>query len=210
MLQDYPRQMIRGPNVNLVAGQLVACSEGSCDTFDGGEWNHLVDFLDPGRIFASNAVNDDRMLLIGGAAANKNTTEWIPVDGSPAQPGPFNGNLHLHSQCTIQTAPDRIVVTGGAREIGIRYTYDYVAEYQLTGDFTETALTPMLQGRIGHACGVYQRVGGQQVRRVPIENTVLTSFNLGDDFGKRIKCIKTIRYALKKKLRYYLGIFPPK
>lgn len=166
VLPDYPRKMILGPNVNLVSGQLVACSEGSCDTFEGGEWNHLVDTMDPMRILASNAVNDDRMLLIGGVVVDP-VTEWIPVDGSPAQPGPFNGDdldSHLFGDhCTIQTAPDRIVVTGGRRGNAEEYTYDYVAEYQLTGDFTETPLTPMLNSRFGHACGVYQGVGGQQV-----------------------------------------------
>ena len=109
------------------------------------------------------------MLLIGGLQVdpdNSDTTEWISVDGSPAQPGPFNGNHdHMYGDhCTIQTALDRIVVTGGRRGNADDYDYDYVAEYQLTGDFTETPLTPMHKGRFGHACGVYQEVDGQQVR----------------------------------------------
>ena len=158
-----------GPTANVVNGQLVACSEGSCDTFEGGDWKHLVDTRDSTRIFASNAVNYDRMLLIGGLQVdpdNSDTTEWISVDGSPAQPGPFNGNHdHMYGDhCTIQTALDRIVVTGGRRGNADDYDYDYVAEYQLTGDFTETPLTPMHKGRFGHACGVYQEVDGQQVR----------------------------------------------
>ena len=74
---------------------------------------------------------------------------------------------------------NRIVVTGGRRGNSEDFTYDNVAEYQLTGDFTETALTPMRQGRVGHACGVYQEEGGQQVRRVPIANfSAFTSFDL--------------------------------
>ena len=169
MLKDYPRRIGNGPTANLVSGQLVVCSEGSCDTFEGGEWNHLVDTLDPTRILSSSAVNDHRMLLIGGLQADDNWdyTEWIPVDGSPAQPGPFNSNMHQHGDhCTIQTAPDRIVITGG---LGGN-AEDYVVEHQLTGDFTETPLTPMRQGRVGHACGVYQGVDGQQVRRVLIVN----------------------------------------
>ena len=110
------------------------------------------------------------------------TTEWIPMDGSPAQPGPFNVELGP-SHCTIQTAPDRIVVTGGL--VGNSEEYTYVAEHQLTGDFTETPLTPMHRSRVGHACGVYQGVDGQQVRRVLIMNfTALTSYDL-DDFGKQ-------------------------
>ena len=161
MLEDYPRDMRSGPNANLVSGQLVACHFYSCDIYKGGEWKHLLN-ADGDRIYASNAVNDDRMLLIGGQLwEDSNTTEWIPVDGSPAQPGPFNGNLHLHGDhCAIQTAPDRIVVTGG---LGGN-AEDYVVEYQLTGDFTGTPLTPMRQSRVGHACGVYQGVDGQQVR----------------------------------------------
>ena len=172
MLKDYPRDMSWGPNVNLVSGQLVACCEASCDTFEGGEWNHLVETRDPTRIYASNAVNDQRMLLIGGGQVGPDipdTTEWIPVDGSPAQPGPFNVDLGP-SHCTIQTAPDRIVVTGGLVANSEEYTY--VAEHQLAGDFTETPLTPMLRSRVGHACGVYQGVGGQQVSELHSLNLV--------------------------------------
>jgi len=185
VLQDYPRRIANGPTVNIVSGQLVVCTEDSCDTFEGGEWNHLVDTLDPTRIISSSAVYDHRMLLIGGYSAdpdNSVTTEWISVDGSPAQPGPFNYNWHLYGDhCTIQAAPDRIVVIGGRRGNSEDYTYDYVAEYQLTGDFTETPLTPILHGRYGHACGAYQGVDGQQVLLVTggtspgIENGGLSS-----------------------------------
>merc|ERR1712210_150480 len=48
-------------------------------------------------------------------------------------------------------------VTGG------RDTNDLVTSYQLTSNGDETPLTPMNQGRNGHACGVYQDAGGQQV-----------------------------------------------
>ena len=121
--------------------------------------------MHPREGHSSAILNDEKILLIGGQ--DSRSTEWIPVDGSPAQPGPFNGDdldSHLFGDhCTIQTAPDRIVVTGGRRGNAVDYTHDYVAEYQLTGDFTETPLTPMLNSRFGHACGVYQGVGGQQV-----------------------------------------------
>ena len=164
--------------VNLVSGQLVACHLDSCDTYEGGEWNHLVD-TGSTRSYASSAVNDHRMLLIGGSQyyPDLNTTEWIPVDGSPAQPGPFNADKLVSNHCTIQTAPDRIVVTGRVREIGDNYDFANVVEFQLTGDFTVTPLTPMRQDRVGHACGVYQGVDGQQVRRVP---TALTLLDLDD------------------------------
>ena len=171
MLEDYPREMEHGPTVNLVSGQLVACYGDSCDTFKDGEWNHLVETRSA-RKYSSSAVNDHRMLLIGGGEFEgpfSNTTEWIPVDGSPAQPGPFNANVDV-GHCVIQTGPNLIVVTGGMSEWPGGEMSRNVWEYQLTGDFTETPLTPMRQGRVGHACGVYQGVGGQQVRRVPIVN----------------------------------------
>ena len=50
------------------------------------------------------------------------------------------------------------MVTGG------EYTFDYVTEYQLTGDATETVMTSLINGRRHHACGVYREAGGQQVR----------------------------------------------
>ena len=139
-----------GPTANVVNGQLVACSEGSCDTFEGGEWKHLVDTMDPTRILSSNAVNDHRMLLIGGLQADQDDpeiTEWIPVDGSPAQPGPFNANanLHLHGEhCTIQTAPDLTVLSGGSKRSNAGdYTYEYVAHNVLSSS-NEVEVGPIL------------------------------------------------------------------
>ena len=78
------------------------------------------------------------------------------MDPRPAQPGPFevtHGMLH----CTIQLSADVIVLTGG---LG---TEELVTEYHLTGDVDGTSLTPMLQPRRVHACGVYQDADGQQV-----------------------------------------------
>ena len=49
-----------------------------------------------------------------------------------------------------------IIVTGGSQ------TESYVTEYKLN-DSSETPLTPMLQPRWEHACGVYQDSLGQQV-----------------------------------------------
>ena len=109
------------------------------------------------RRWHSSAVKDDRILLIGGL--DSNSTEWIPVDGSPSQPGPFDVR-HGGAHCTIQLSSDLIVVTGGYD------TFDFVTSYQLTGNGDETPLTPMNQGRFEHACGVYQDAGGQQVRRL--------------------------------------------
>ena len=146
-----------GPTANLVSGQLVACYDDSCEIYNGGgEWTHLVDTISY-RAYHSSAVKDDRILLIGGAFSR--STEWIPVDGSPSQPGPFDVR-HGEAHCTIQLSSDLIVVTGGGD-----YT-DMVTVYQLTSNGDETPLTPMNQGRDEHACGVYQDAGGQQVRRL--------------------------------------------
>ena len=146
-----------GPTANLVSGQLVACSVDSCEIYNGGgEWTHLVDTSSSRRLHSS-AVKDDRILLIGGDGSN--STEWISVDGSPSQPGPFHVR-HGDSHCTIQVSSDLIVVTGGWD------TWDLVTSYQLSGNGDETPLTPMNQVRATHACGVYQDAGGQQVRRL--------------------------------------------
>ena len=102
-------------------------------------------------------MREDRILLIGGSYSS--STEWISVDGSPSQPGPFDVR-HGWGHCTIQLSSDLILVTGGVD------TYDLVTIYQLTGNGDETPLTPMNQGRDDHACGVYQDAGGQQVRRL--------------------------------------------
>merc|ERR1719264_646491 len=89
-LNDYPREMYNGPTANLVSGQLVACYGDSCEIYnDGGEWTHLADTSY--REKHSSAVKDDenRILLIGGTYSSQGT-EWILVDGSPSQPGPFH------------------------------------------------------------------------------------------------------------------------
>ena len=143
-----------GPTANLVSGQLVACLDDSCEIYNGGEWHHLVETSST-RWHHSSAVKEDRILLIGGSRSR--STEWIPVDGSPSQPGPFDVR-HGDSHCTAQLSADSIVVTGGYD------TEEYVTNYKLS-DGKETPLTPMVQGRRGHACGVYQDAGGQQVRR---------------------------------------------
>ena len=109
------------------------------------------------RRYHISAVRDDRILLIGGEVDH--STEWISVDGSPSQPGPFDVR-HGYSHCTAQLSSDLIVVTGGDD------TYDFATRYQLSGNGDETPLTPMNQGRSNHACGVYQDAGGQQVRRL--------------------------------------------
>ena len=156
-LSNYPKEMDYSPTANLVSGQLVACYENSCEIYNnGGEWNQLSETRSRRRGHSS-AVKEDRILLIGGF--DSSSTEWISVEGSPSQPGPFDVR-HEFSHCTIQPSADIIVVTGGREG-----TFEYVTEYKLS-DGNETPLTPMVQGRYGHACGLYQDAGGQQVRRV--------------------------------------------
>ena len=147
--------MDRGPTVNLVSGRLVACYYDSCDIYEEGSWKHLQNTTVK-RQFHSSATKENAVLLIGGSQSNN--TEWIPVDGSPAQPGPFTVR-HGSAHCTIQISDSVIVVTGG------QYTESYVTQYQLT-DGNETHLTSMQQPRYGHACGVYLGAGGQQVRNL--------------------------------------------
>ena len=97
------------------------------------------------------------VLLIGGSVSR--STEWISVDGSPSQPGPFDVR-HGQRHCTIQVSSDLVVLTGGYE------TLEYVSNYDLTGKSGETTLTRLKQGRYDHACGVYQGAGGHQVRIV--------------------------------------------
>ena len=147
--------MYFGPTANLISDQLVACYENTCEIYNEGEWNHLVDTRSR-RIDHSSVVNGDRILLIGGV--DSRSTEWIPTDGSPSQPGPFEVR-HSSSQCTIQVSSGLIVVTGGYE------TEEYVTEYKLTeGDTAiETPHSEMKGGRYGHACALYLQAGGQQV-----------------------------------------------
>ena len=184
-LKDYPREMNKGPTANLVSGKLVACFGRDCEIYNNGEWNHLVktreicrkDYRRAGGGFivykhsnkevcspvtrkyhSSLTTEDGRLLLIGGWYSK--TTGWIPIDGSPSQPGPFKIR-HQSKHCTLQISNEIIIVTGGMRE-----TATYVTEYRLTGDGNETPLPPLTQPRMDHACGVYRGAGGEQVRRV--------------------------------------------
>ena len=154
ILNDYPRLMWSNPTVNLVSNRLVACLGNTCEIYRDGSWQHLQNTT-VRRTYHSSATTQDAVLLIGGEYSS--TTEWIPIDGSPAQPGPFTVR-HGFSHCTIQISDDVIVVTGGAN------SKDYVTEYQLT-DGTETLLTSLGTPQNQHACGVYQDTNGQQVSK---------------------------------------------
>merc|ERR1712130_459656 len=159
-LYDYPRGIKYGPTANLVSSQVVVCYDESCEIFNGGEWSRLTTTRSR-RLWHSSAVQDDeRILLIGGKYSNS-STEWISVDGSPSQPGPFDVR-HGSSHCTIQLSSNVIVLTGGIR------TRNLVTRYKMTGNGDETPLTSMNRGRDSHACGVYRDASGQQVRRLSI------------------------------------------
>ena len=145
-----------GPTANFVAGQLVACYEDSCEKYndDDKSWTKIADTRSR-RYSHSSAQHEDRILLIGGE--DSRSTEWISTNGGESQNGPWFVR-HGEKHCTIQVSSDLIVVTGGYE------TNDYVTEYQLTGDATETVMTSLINGRRYHACGVYRQADGQQVR----------------------------------------------
>ena len=140
------------PTVSLVATSLIACWKMSCDIYQEGAWEHLQDTIRERRSHTAVELRE-KLLLIGGE--DSNSTEFIPVDGSGAYPGPFTVSHGVY-HCTLKISEEAIVVTGGD------YTWNRVTEYRLT-DGRETALTPLTGGRRDHACGVYQDADGQQV-----------------------------------------------
>ena len=161
--------MYSGPTVNLVSGRLVGCYNDACEAYRNGSWQHLQDTLQD-RQGHSSATTDDAILKIGGFPSEE-TTEWIPVDGSPAHPGPFNIR-HGEDHCTIQVNALTIVVTGGYSST----PQDYVTEYQLNG-VTETPLTPLLKPRRQHACGSFLNDNGQQVTIIVMMKRIVFSIN---------------------------------
>jgi len=157
VLNDYPREMWGQNTANFVSGKLVSCYKASCDIYNNGMWTELVKTR-VSRLMSSSVQTEDQILLIGGFQTQ--STEWIPLDGSPSQPGPFEvRNRELH--CTIQVSPDTLVVTGG--RITVTTAENYVTEYQLTGDGAERELNGMITQRYAHACGHYLDADGQQV-----------------------------------------------
>ena len=152
VLDDYPVVLRHGPTATFVSGRVVACYKKNCDIYQGGSWQHLQRTIDF-RYGHSSARTEGAVLLIGGSLSS--STEWIPVDGSPSQPGPFTVR-HGKDHCTMQISDNTIVVTGGAN------TRDLVTRYDLA-DGKETPLTPLVQPRTGHACSVYMDFDGQQV-----------------------------------------------
>ena len=156
VLNNYPREMKQGPTVNLVSGRLVACYLDTCEIYkEGGSWEHLQNTTVM-RGYHSSATREGAVLLIGGSGTS--TTEWIPVNGSAAQQGPFTVRHGLF-HCTIKISDDVTVVTGGVNAI------DWVTEYHLV-DGKETPLTSMGQPRFHHACGVYRDADNQQVSKM--------------------------------------------
>ena len=156
--------------MNLVSDRLVACSYDTCEVYQNGSWQHLQDTSQL-RQWHSSATTDDAVLLIGGQYSEE-LTEWIPVDGSPAHPGPFN-TRHGEDHCTIQVNALTIVVTGGYTSSSPHYQ-DYVTEYKLN-DVTETPLTPLLKPRNEHACGSFLNDRGQQVTIIVMMKRIVFS-----------------------------------
>ena len=151
LLNSYPRTLSATPNANFVAGKLVTCYEYQCEIYSNGVWSYLASTR-YSRTWHSSAQTEDKILLIGGSGSY--TTEWISLDGSASQVGPFTPSRHTYMHCTIQLSPDLIVVTGG-------HSYrNYVTEYNLTTG-AERTLTRLNQGRRYHACGVYHKAGQQ-------------------------------------------------
>ena len=70
----------------------------------------------------THATSYSAILLIGGQYSD-GSTEFIPVDGSGASPGPFTVR-HGDSHCTMKISEEVIVVTGGYQ------TEDLVTEYR--------------------------------------------------------------------------------
>merc|ERR1719462_80434 len=131
--------MTPGPTANFVAGQFIACYWKSCERYNENDksWTKIADTRSRRRVHSS-AQHEDRILLIGGL--DSNSTEWISTNGGESQIGPWIVR-HGEKHCTIQVSSDLIAVTGGAG------TYDYVTEYQLTGDATEAVMTSLINGR---------------------------------------------------------------
>merc|ERR1712223_1411210 len=183
-LNNYPRQMMAYPTVNLVFDKLVACFEGKCQIYQDGTWQYLTNVLNRRTEHSSVAIKD-AVLLIGGGYTY--STEWIPIDGSPGSLGPFE-TRHGSRHCTMKINEDVIVMTGGM------HTENYVTEYRLT-DGGETPFAPLGQGRDMHACGVYIDKNGQQVllvtggrdpdnfdsqnRQLPLSSTEVATYNTG-------------------------------
>ena len=181
-MNDYPRMMSAGPTVNLVSDRLVGCYYDRCEVYRNGSWQHLAGTLHT-RQDHSSATTDDAVLLIGGTRSEE-TTEWIPVDGSPAHPGPFYIR-HGYYHCTIQINALTIVVTGGYTSTS-PFSQDYVTEYQLN-DVTETPLTPLLIPRREHACGSFLNDNGQQVTIiVMMKRFVFSGYSIGLKKGHQL------------------------
>ena len=158
ILNDFPRGMRNGATANLDSGPLVVCYDYACEIYKEGSWRHLLNTT-VSRVHHSSATTEEAVLLIGGDYSN--TTEWIPMDGSAARPGPFTVQ-HGDRHCTIQLSGNILVVTGGWG------TSDFVTKYHLA-DGTETSLTRLGQPRDDHACGVYQDADDQQVSKIQIQ-----------------------------------------
>ena len=118
------------------------------------------------RRYHTGVATKDAVLLIGGKDSG-HTTEWIYVNGSAAQGGPF-AVRHGQDHCTVKISADAVIVTGGW------LTENYVTLYSLAEE-SEHPLSPLGQPRWGHACSVYQDTTGQQVSKMALQ--LQTKFN---------------------------------
>ena len=114
-----------------------------------GRWETLQN-TSHWRVAHTSAITPDGILLVGGSGS-PDTTELIPVDGSPSREGfPLDPGRQFH--CSIQVSETTIVLTGGLS------TEFLVTEHSQLEDLEEvvtTELANLTTGRYYHACGIY-------------------------------------------------------
>ena len=139
-----------GHTVDTVNSRIITCLDDTCDIFQEGTWNYLVNTTEY-RKAHSSVVHGDSVLLLGGRYTN--TTEVISSTGEAAMPGLHNIR-HGSSHCTIDL--DKTLVVLGGND-----TYDLVTEYSKLymnpgcQRWAPRPLPSLQEGRRQHACTWY-------------------------------------------------------
>ena len=144
----------------LLDSKIITCHKDTCEVFKSGGWVTLVNTTEY-RVEHSSVETIDGLVLLGGLGTN--TTEVIPTTGAAAQPGTFDIE-HGSGHCTIQLAPDLLVLTGGS---GLYANGSSCVAEETCGKVTEIALVErgassrplahLTEGRYWHACSWYYR-----------------------------------------------------
>ena len=139
-----------GHTVSLdpLQGKAYACHLSSCAQLSASGWEEAVVLVHPRE--GHTATTTARGILLMGGSLSPTTTELVAASEGVSREG-FTLSPGRQGHCSIQVAPDTVVVTGGRDSRALVTHYSGLEGEEVVARDLPTLLT----GRQDHACGSY-------------------------------------------------------